>query len=63
MTRSILSTIAVNYPDLQNITNLHMIVVGQVCELLKVFKHYTEEISNKKQVSASKIILLGQSSK
>jgi hypothetical protein len=40
-----------------------MIAVGQVCELLKVFKDCTEEISSKKQVSSSKIILLHQSLK
>jgi hypothetical protein len=49
-------TIAINYPDLENITNENMIVIGQVCELLKVFKDCTEEIDSEKQVSASKIL-------
>jgi hypothetical protein len=34
-----------------------------VCELLKVFKDYTEVISSEKQITASKIIFLNQSLK
>jgi hypothetical protein len=51
---SLVSTIAINYPKIKNITNEEIIVIGQVCELLKVFKDCTEEISSEKQVSVSK---------
>jgi hypothetical protein len=60
---SLVSTIAINYPKIENITNEEIIVIGQVCELLKVFKDCTEEISSEKQVSASKNILLSKSLK
>jgi hypothetical protein len=61
--KSLMSTITINYPDLENITNEAVIVIGQVCELLKVLKDYTEEVCSEKQVSASKIILLNYSLK
>jgi hypothetical protein len=61
--KSLMSTIAINYPDLENVTNENVIVICQACELLKVFKDCTEEISSKKHVGASKITLLSQSLK
>jgi hypothetical protein len=56
-----MSTVTINYPVIENITNEEVIVLGQVCELLKVFKDCAEEISSEKEVSASKIILLSSS--
>jgi 7-cyano-7-deazaguanine synthase in queuosine biosynthesis len=43
---SLMSTIAINYLELKNITNEEVVVIGQVCELLRVFKDCTEEISS-----------------
>jgi len=43
---SLMSTIAITYPEIENITNEEVVVIGQVCELLKVFKDCTEKMSS-----------------
>ncbi|XP_069699303.1 E3 SUMO-protein ligase ZBED1-like [Periplaneta americana] len=61
--RSLISTVALNYPDLPQISNDDVNKITQLCEVLKVFKVTTEEMSSEKQVTASKVILLSQSLK
>ena len=58
---SLMSVITINYPDIENLTNDDVAKVKQACELLKVFKDCTEELSSEKQVTASKVVLLSQS--
>lgn len=55
---SLISTIAINYPNLENLNNEEFNILEKCCELLGVFKDVTEEISSEKKVTASKIILL-----
>mgnify|MGYP000209209441 CR=1 FL=1 len=60
---SLMSMIAIHYPELHNITNEDIILIEQICDLLKVFKDCTEEMSSEKQVTLSKVILLQQALK
>lgn len=55
---SIMSTIAINYPEMNNLTNDDIIVLEQACDILKTFKQVTEEISSSRQVTISKIIII-----
>nr|CAD7194048.1 unnamed protein product [Timema douglasi] len=60
---SLMSTIAINYSEVDIITNEDVAIIRQVCELLKVLKDCTEEMSGEKQVTASKITMLSQALK
>ncbi|XP_067121146.1 E3 SUMO-protein ligase ZBED1-like [Centruroides vittatus] len=53
---ALLSTLTTYYPHV-NFTNDDVTVLKEVCEILKVFKHITEEMISEKDVMASKIIL------
>ncbi|KAJ8966354.1 hypothetical protein NQ317_017007 [Molorchus minor] len=55
---SLMSVIAINYPENLNINNNDIIIIQGICDVLKLFKDVTEEMSSEKQVTASKVILL-----
>ncbi|KAJ8930404.1 hypothetical protein NQ314_016799 [Rhamnusium bicolor] len=56
---SLMSVIAINYPmEISNIDNNDIIIIQGICNILKVFKDVTEEMSCEKQVTASTVILL-----
>lgn len=60
---SLLSTIAVHYPNLETLTNEDFKILRKSCDLLEVFKDVSEEMCSEKQVTASKIILLSNALK
>ncbi|XP_049813602.1 E3 SUMO-protein ligase ZBED1-like [Schistocerca nitens] len=60
---SLMTVITLNYPDLPNLTAEDISSVTQACDLLKVFKDCTEEMSSENVVTASKDILLSRSLK
>ncbi|CAH1104096.1 unnamed protein product [Psylliodes chrysocephalus] len=60
---SLMSVIAINYPNVANIDNNDIKIIEEICNLLQVFKDVTEEMSSEKQVTASKIILLSSALK
>lgn len=60
---SLISTLAINYPNVVNLTNEDFNILEKCCEILEVFKDVTEEMSSEKNVTASKIILLSSSLK
>lgn len=53
----LMSVIAVHYQNIDNLTNSDINILEKCCEVLKVFKDVTEEISSEKQVTISKVIL------
>ena len=55
---SLMSVVAINYPQLNNITNEDITLIDEICDLFKVFKDCTEEMNSEKQVTLSKVILL-----
>lgn len=60
---ALISTIAINYPHLKQLSNDDFITLEQTCEILEVFKDVTEEISSETNVTVSKIILFEASLK
>ncbi|XP_047120336.1 E3 SUMO-protein ligase ZBED1-like [Schistocerca piceifrons] len=60
---SLTTVITLNYPDLPNLTAEDIASVTQACDLLKVFKDCTKEMSSENVVTASKVILLSRSLK
>lgn len=56
--RSLIATIALNYPELPQLTNDDVEKIRKICDLLKVFRLMTEEMCSEKQVTSSKVILL-----
>ena len=60
---SLMSVIAINYPEVPTLTNEDIGVITEICNLLKVFKDCTVEMSSEKQVTISKVILLYQALK
>lgn len=54
---SLMSVIAIHYPDIENISNTDINILEMCCEILKIFKDVTEEISSEKEVTVSKVIL------
>ncbi|XP_030751103.1 uncharacterized protein LOC115878677 [Sitophilus oryzae] len=49
--------IGVHYQNIDNLTNSDINILEKCCEVLKVFKDVTEEISSEKEVTISKVIL------
>lgn len=52
-----LSTIAINYIKLDNLTNDDIHILEKYCEILQVFKDIMEEISREKQITISKVYI------
>lgn len=62
---SLIATIALHYPKAQltNLTNDDINLLTKCCEILRVFKDVTEEMSSEKFITVSKIILLSNALK
>lgn len=58
---ALMSVIAINYPNIDNLTSDDISNLEKCCEILKIFKDVTEEISSEKEVTASKVILFSSS--
>lgn len=54
---SLMSVVAINYPTIENISNTDINTLEMCCDLLKIFKDVTQEISSEKEVTVSKVIL------
>ncbi|KAJ8976669.1 hypothetical protein NQ317_004751 [Molorchus minor] len=52
---SLMSVIAINYPENLNINNNDIIIIQGICDVLKLFKDVTEEMSSEKQIEENKI--------
>lgn len=60
---SLMSVIAINFPNLPNIDNNDILIMEGITDILKVFKDVTIEMSSEKQVTTSKVIVLSHALK
>ncbi|CAK1589916.1 unnamed protein product [Parnassius mnemosyne] len=60
---SVMSTIAIDYPDTINMTSEDIEVLDSAIEILSFFKDVTEEMSSEKNVTISEVILISNALK
>ncbi|CAG4976870.1 unnamed protein product [Parnassius apollo] len=60
---SVMSTIAIDYPDTINMTSEDIEVLDSAIEILSFFKDVTEEMSSEKNVTISEVILISNTLK
>lgn len=53
----LMSVIAINYPNIENLSNSDISTLEMCCEILRIFKDVTQEISSEREVTVSKVIL------
>ncbi|XP_035442823.2 E3 SUMO-protein ligase ZBED1 [Spodoptera frugiperda] len=60
---SVMSTIAIDYPETENMTAEDIEVLESAVEILSLFKDVTEEMSSEKNVTISEVILISNALK
>uniref|UniRef100_A0A2H1WKB4 SFRICE_039834 n=1 Tax=Spodoptera frugiperda TaxID=7108 RepID=A0A2H1WKB4_SPOFR len=58
-----MSTIAIDYPETENMTAEDIEVLESAVEILSLFKDVTEEMSSEKNVTISEVILISNALK